>query len=281
VRPEPNSTQPRATVVIPTRDRPAPLRRCLAAVVAQRTAVPSLEIVVVDDGSHDAAAVAAAAADAGARLVRTDRLGVSAARNRGVREAHAPFICFTDDDCEPQPGWAPRLLERLEDAPAVAGLTVNGLPEDPFATAAQIVSNAFLPGAAPRDATAFAPASNFAYRASVAAEIPFDDTFSWVGAEDREWCRRATDAGHEIAFVPEARVLHYPDLSIARFWQKNVRYGRGAYAFRKRHSVPLEPLSFYAGLLRRGFEAGPRAGLCVLVAQAATATGIAAQALRT
>jgi glycosyltransferase involved in cell wall biosynthesis len=281
VRPEQTSTQPRATVVIPTRDRPAALRRCLAAVAAQRADIPSLEIVVVDDGSRDAGAVAAAVEAADARLVRTGPLGVSAARNRGAREARAPLLCFTDDDCEPLPGWARRLVERLEDVTAAAGPTVNGRPEDPLATAVQIVSNAFLPSAALGPATTpFAPASNLACHASVAAEIPFDDAFSPVGAEERDWYRRATDAGHAVAFVPDACVLHHPALSIASFWRKNVRYGRGSYAFHRRHSVGPEPVSFYANLVRKGFEAGPRAGACVVVAQLATATGVVQQALR-
>ena len=97
------------SVVVPTRDRPESLRRCLGALRAQDLA--ELEVIVVDDGSRDRGAVEAALAGAapGVRLLRTPGRGPAAARNRGVRAATGEVVCFTDDDCEPEPGWA-RLL---------------------------------------------------------------------------------------------------------------------------------------------------------------------------
>src|SRR5437660_1529816 len=50
---------PLTSVVVPTRDRPAPLSACLDALSAQ-TAVDRLEVIVVDDGSVAAAAEVAA-----------------------------------------------------------------------------------------------------------------------------------------------------------------------------------------------------------------------------
>jgi mycofactocin glycosyltransferase len=60
--PEPDEV----TAVIPVRDRPAELARCLAGLDGMR-------VIVVDDGSADRAAVAAAAAAAGALCLRRDR----------------------------------------------------------------------------------------------------------------------------------------------------------------------------------------------------------------
>ena len=69
---------PRVSVVVPTRDRPDRLAICLAAL--ERQTVPELEIVVVDDASRDAAAVAAVVAAAPrARLVRGTGRGPAAA----------------------------------------------------------------------------------------------------------------------------------------------------------------------------------------------------------
>ena len=48
------------TVVVPARDRPAALARCLAAL--ERQTVGSFEVVVVDDGSRDREAVRAVVA---------------------------------------------------------------------------------------------------------------------------------------------------------------------------------------------------------------------------
>ncbi|MQA75642.1 MAG: glycosyltransferase, partial [Solirubrobacterales bacterium] len=48
----------RISVVVPTRDRPEALARCLAALAGQDVA--GLEVIVVDDGSRDRGAVEAA-----------------------------------------------------------------------------------------------------------------------------------------------------------------------------------------------------------------------------
>ena len=107
-----------ATVVVPTRDRPAALRRCLAALAAQRNV--TLDVVIVDDGSVAEAAVAAIAEGFGARLVRLEGVGPAAARNAGVAAASADRILLLDDDCVPQPGWAKTLVAAAAHAPFIS-----------------------------------------------------------------------------------------------------------------------------------------------------------------
>ena len=286
-----DAADPQVSVVVPTRDRPDRLAVCLAAL--ERQTQPDLEIVVVDDASRDAAAVAAVVATAPrARLVRGAGRGPAAARNAGVQAARAPVVCFTDDDCEPVPNWAAALAARLTagadapgpDAPgpdAVAGPTRNGRPRSVFAAAAQAVATHLAE--ATIDAAGhmrFAPTSNLACRTEVCAAVPFDETYPLAAGEDRDWCARLVASGRTLAFVPGALVRHHQELSPAGFWRQQVRYGRGAYRFRAGQGTLRrpEPVSFYLGLLRRGFADGGRAGLLVGVAQVATAVGMAAEA---
>ena len=106
---------PAVSVVVPTRDRPSQLDACLAAIEAQTAR--SYEVVVVDDGSVDAAAVSAVVARAPhARLVRGGGRGPAAARNLGAAAARGPVLCFTDDDCRPEPGWIEALVAGVDDA---------------------------------------------------------------------------------------------------------------------------------------------------------------------
>jgi glycosyltransferase involved in cell wall biosynthesis len=108
------------TVVVPTRNRPQSLGRCLTAVERQDAPGP-FEIVVVDDGSADDRAVASVVAShARARYVQQEPSGSVSARNRGVREARAPVVLLLDDDCEPRPDWARLLLEQIDDATRAA-----------------------------------------------------------------------------------------------------------------------------------------------------------------
>ncbi|MGE3286266.1 MAG: glycosyltransferase family 2 protein [Pseudonocardia sp.] len=268
------------SIVVPTRDRPDRLARCLAALQAQTVA--DLECVVVDDASVDADAVAAAVAAAPrARLLRGEGRGPAAARNLGVRAARGEIVCLTDDDCEPVPGWAAALVARIEaGAQAAAGPTRNARPADPFAAAAQAVAS-YCAEATIDTATGrmrFAPTSNIACRADVLAALPFDERYPLAAGEDRDWCARLVASGAALVFAPEAVVAHHQELDARGFWRQQVRYGRGAHRFRSDHGSRLEAPGFYTGLVRRGFAEGARAGALVCLAQLATAVGIAQEA---
>jgi glycosyltransferase involved in cell wall biosynthesis len=275
--------EPQISVIVPTRDRPGPLAACLAALEAQT--VGSFEVVVVDDGSQDAAAVAGVVAGAPhARLVRGAGCGPAAARNLGAGAARGAILCFTDDDCRPGPGWVDALAGRIAGgAAAVAGPTRNGRPRDACAAASQAVTN-HLTGAsldASSGRVAFAPTSNLSCRAAVHRSLPFDEDYPLAAGEDRDWCSRLAARGVALDFEPSAWVTHHQDLSLRRFWRQQVRYGRGAYRWQRGRApgARLQPMGFYTGLLRAGFAEGLLAGLLVMVAQVATAVGLAAESL--
>ncbi len=101
------------SVILCTHARPAYLRACLAGLAAQSRG--GFEVLVVDSASPPAAAaaIADAAAEAGARLLRTDQPGLSRARNLGLAEASGRWVAYLDDDAVPEPGWAAALLDRI------------------------------------------------------------------------------------------------------------------------------------------------------------------------
>jgi hypothetical protein len=121
-------------VIIPARDATPTLNRTLEAVVAQELA-ESFEVIVVDDGSRDETAAVASRFDPSVRLIRTVRSeGPGNARNRGVRDARAPVLAFTDADCFPTRHWLANGMERLEDAELVQGRVEPDpdMPRTPF-----------------------------------------------------------------------------------------------------------------------------------------------------
>ncbi|KAB7789594.1 glycosyltransferase family 2 protein [Bifidobacterium leontopitheci] len=90
------------SVIVPMYDVAPFAAECLDSLLAMD--VPSgvrCEIIVVDDGSHDATGAIAdryAAADAAIRVFHTANHGLSAARNFGVRQARGEYVTFVDGD---------------------------------------------------------------------------------------------------------------------------------------------------------------------------------------
>jgi GT2 family glycosyltransferase len=113
-------TPPGLAAVICTHARPGYLAACLNGLVQQDGARP--RIVVVDSASppEAAAEIARLAEATGAELVRTDRPGLSRARNLGLEASGGAWTAFLDDDAVPARDWARRLGAAIADLPAEA-----------------------------------------------------------------------------------------------------------------------------------------------------------------
>lgn len=267
---------PALSVVVPTRDRPAALERCLGA-LARQTA-PSLEVVVVDDASRDAGAVRGAIACAcpSARVVRGPGRGPAAARNLGVRAARGATVCFTDDDCRPDPEWAARLAAAC-DGGAAAGTTLADPAAGRCAATAQLLTHVLQVSLQMDcDNLGFAPTCNLACATELARALPFDESFPLAAGEDRDWCARLAQAGTRLRYVPAATVVHRPQVGLRGLLRQQRRYGRGAVRFRQAGGG-LAGAAYYARLARECARAGAGVAGLVVLAQAAVAAGAAGE----
>ena len=96
------------SIVIPLYNKRETVARALRSVLGQT--VQELEVVVVDDGSTDGSAdIVLSFAEPRIRIITQPNSGVSAARNRGIREASSEMIAFLDADDE----WLPTFLESI------------------------------------------------------------------------------------------------------------------------------------------------------------------------
>jgi GT2 family glycosyltransferase len=223
----------RISVVIPTRDRPGPLAACLNALSVAFPA-DAETIVVSDGGAQDLSPVVAPFnASLRLRLIDAKHGGPAAARNLGIQAARGEIVVFTDDDCRPQPGWLMALAGgvRLSPPRAVGGTTHNGLPKNACADTAHLVL--FLISRHDRALTGrerFLPSNNFAFPAETLIRLGgFDERFRT--AEDRDLCRRWTQAGFALGRVPEAVLEHDEHMNLMSFTRKFFAYGRGAAKF--------------------------------------------------
>ena len=204
------SDSPRVSVVIATHERPRLLMRCLCALLRQDLPADRYEVIVVDDGSSDAAHhftlrnIAALGHGKGRPSIRYlhqgRNRGPAAARNVGWHAARAPVVAFTDDDTLPHPEWLREGLRAMASgADAVAGRIDVPLPEVP---------TDYERDAAGLARAEFATANCFVRRAALEAIGGFDERFraAWREDSDLQFMLRAH--GARIGTAWDARVLH-------------------------------------------------------------------------
>lgn len=128
----PVSQRPQVNVVIPVLDDFERLTLCLEALSRQTWPRAQLAVLVVDNGSkRDIRPVLEAFPFV--RLLREDKPGSYAARNRALDEAEASYLVFTDSDCIPEPEWVERGVAALMQAGpgTIVGGRVELFAKDP------------------------------------------------------------------------------------------------------------------------------------------------------
>jgi GT2 family glycosyltransferase len=219
------------SIVVPTRDRPAALARCLAALARLDPPAGGLEVIVVDNGATLQLGEPPAGLEV--RSLIGAGTGPGAARNLGAEHAAGELLAFTDDDCEPQPGWLSALLPEVADGVAAGGRTVNLLADNPYSEASQHVQDLVYAhfNSDPRHAR-FVASNNLAMRRDdFLAAGGFDAVGFTYGAEDRDLCDRWRAAGNRLVYAPAAVVGHAHRLGLASYARQHFAYGRGAARF--------------------------------------------------
>jgi glycosyltransferase involved in cell wall biosynthesis len=213
------------SVVMPTLNRPVPLRRALHSLTAQH--VPDghrIELVVVDnspDGNarHSVEAIARETAIP-LRYVSEPHPGIAVARNRGVRESVGDWVAFLDDDEEAAPDWVQSLCAaaKRSDADAVFG-PVMARPEADRADVgdASVLLGYFerrreLPdGGELTDWYAYLGTNNsmFCKATCLASPQPFEEVLDRIGGEDSLLLLQLYRAGRRFAWARGATVTEW------------------------------------------------------------------------
>ena len=191
---------PLVSVIIPVLNG----ERFLAAAVAsiRRQGYPSLEIIVVDDGSTDGTAAVASALGGEVRCVSQANAGPPSARNRGLEMARGQLIGFLDADDL----WSEDKLE----------VQVGRLRADPELDAVMGTTQVLRPVAPTADAEVLGePAGPPALLLSLGSALFRRELFDRVGRfdasqrmdDDVDWFLRAVEAGARI--LPLSHVVQY------------------------------------------------------------------------
>jgi N-acetylglucosaminyl-diphospho-decaprenol L-rhamnosyltransferase len=246
-------------VVIVNYNTGAYLDRCLASLAARRGDI-AVDVLVIDNASHDGSE-GAVAAHPWARLVRNpSNVFLSPAWNQGIRETTAPFVLLLNPDTEWWRGTLADLLRVAREHPN-AGI-VGPLVRNPDGT----VYPSGRPFPSVVDATVHAllgtirPNNRFTRRyhmdgwdRTTEREVDWvsgccmlfprkafddvgllDESFLLYG-EELDIATRLRRAGWSVLFTPEAEILHEIGVSTGRSRRTLVMHSMSIYRYYRKH----------------------------------------------
>jgi GT2 family glycosyltransferase len=218
---------------------------------------PSFEIVVVDNAPTSSATRDAIhsrfGADPRVRYVCEPRPGLSRARNRGVAEAAAEIVAFTDDDVRVDPWWLDGIVRGFRASPGascVTGLIATAQLENSaqlyfhlregWGTACErrlfdLAENRDESPLYPYSPGIFGAGANFAMSRTALKELGgFDEALGAGtisgGGEDLDMFMRVILAGHRLVYEPSAIVWHFHRTDLAELTRQMRAYGTGCTA---------------------------------------------------
>lgn len=238
-------TEPLISVVIPTYQRCASVRRLLAALSRQTVPAAEYEVIVPIDGSDDGTKEMIDRFDAPYRLVGSwqPNRGRAAARNAGIRLAGGRIVVFLDDDMEPLPEF---LRAHLDAHPPGSRRAVIGpVPIHADASSPPIVhfrregmDTHLTRLAEPDYRLGFRDiySGNLSLPRELLNEIGgFDETFTLYGHEDYELALRLVRTGAELGYCPTATAIQHYEKDYADFARDCMARGRTAVLFARKH----------------------------------------------
>jgi glycosyltransferase involved in cell wall biosynthesis len=231
------------SVVVPTLNRPAKIRKCLTALAAQDHT--SFEVIVIDDGSTDDTPehLKQIAKDLSAMcltcLSNDEQMGANPSRNRGIQLAKGRYVAFLDDDCIADPNWLTELERGFTHAlvAATTGLVDDQEPANIYELVFRGTHRLAKAGVARR-----LIAGNMAVKRELLLRLKWDidraaiqktkdgqpDT-SVSGRGDEEGLHLRLHAyGYDLVATPAARVLHEHPYTRSSFFRQAQKGGRSA-----------------------------------------------------
>jgi glycosyltransferase involved in cell wall biosynthesis len=277
------------SVVLATHRRPAGLRRLLTALAPQVRGSTGREIVVINDGSHDAGydAVLGEFSDVIRYEALAENVGIGAVRNRGAALARHDFIVYTDDDCEPPDWWLDWLaaqLRRNPDLDVLAGTTRPLWSRKRSFMERVHAHYRFLPEPRRSGDMVMLVTANVAIRRRLLAEL--GGFAALRAAEDTELSVRLARAGARVLMDDDWFVLHEVGGGLLGSLRRYRGYGYANVAITRLNTAPSAHDAFararrrfiwghlrwwWADMRRRSADFSPNAALRVCSAAAATA----------
>lgn len=215
--------QPRASVVILTKNGCPDVARCMQSVFGQKTDWP-FEVIVIDSGSSDGTLDIVQRYSAQLVEIPPDSFNHGVTRNLGAELAKGEFVVFLTQDAIPaNQEWLDALVRPFQD-PVVAGVFSRQLPKPDAHVLTRRGLSLWVAGQDRRlikrmpDVEAYARMSPYeryllatfdnvssCLRKEVWEALPYSQVDF---GEDIDWALRALGAGYTLVYEPESCVYH-------------------------------------------------------------------------
>lgn len=222
------------SVITVTHNHAAYIGRCLEALIPEVQQIGG-EVIVIDNRSDDESAAIIRQYPAAKLHVNQVRAGFSANNNRGMAGARGRYLLLLNPDTEVLPGALKQLIAFMDQHPEVGmcaaqllfpdgsvqpsprrfptfGSTlVRRTPLRVFLRNSQFNRRHLMldvDHSQPRSVDWLLGACMFVRRQVVEQVGPLDEGF-FLYVEDIDWAKRMHQAGWEVYYVPEAKIIHH------------------------------------------------------------------------
>jgi GT2 family glycosyltransferase len=229
ILPAPRTTFPSVSIIIPTKDAPELLGRCLKS-VSEKTSYPRVEIILMDNETTDERSLQLMQQYPVRRIPFANPFNFSRANNQGAMAATGDFLVFLNNDTEIiAPDWLEHLVYYADqpDVGAVGALLIyedgtvqhagvalgmrgtadhvmRGFPVDVDGYAGSL--------ACAREVSAVTAACMI-MRKSLFHEIGGFDEHFFTAYQDVDLCLRLRERGLRLICTPQAQLVHHESVS--------------------------------------------------------------------
>jgi GT2 family glycosyltransferase len=237
------------SVVIPTYNRRAILRKTLLALMSQTLAPEKFEVIVVDDGSADdtVSMVGQLNPSFGLRVLAAKHAGANAARNLGIQAAQGNVILITGDDMIPEPSFLEAHATFHERHPNELDAMLGFIDWSPEITVTPFMKFIVSPEGGQQfsfhevregkaDFRLFYT-SNLSLKRDLLFKQPvlFDQDFTYPAYDDVELGYRLSLQGLQLHYNAMAVTSHHHEITLAGFVQRQRKAGHMAVVLARKH----------------------------------------------
>ncbi len=241
-----------SVILVISFEKPQMVSEALAAVFASQVGF-DYEVIVVDNAAAEAALGLAPFRDRVQVLRNGENLGFTRANNRGAARAVGEYLLFLNSDTKVFPDTFARLVACADSRPragAVGPLVLNGDGSfqlsygRPFSLFSEFWQKAVAaPLARRRDPRRLAAREvgwvSGCCLLTRSGYFPGGKVFDeeiFLYFDDSELCARLRKLGHEICFLPQARIVHYGGASVRTMPARTaLEYRRSQLHVYKKH----------------------------------------------